>query len=140
MEDQIKGIKFKKLSIIKVPGGDVYHALKKSDLEYEGFGEAYFSSILYNEIKAWKRHNEMTMNLIVPIGEVKFVFKDKFNIFTEYIIGESNYGRITVSPNIWFGFKGVSKKTSIILNISNIIHTVDEADKVDMLDIEYNWT
>ena len=139
MNDQIKGVNFKKLRIIDIPEGNVYHALKKSDSEFEGFGEAYFSSIHHKEIKAWKKHRIMKMNLIVPVGEVKFVFMNQKNQFLELITGEDNYGRITVDPDIWFGFQGISKKTSLILNISNIIHSPDEADKVDMLDIKYNW-
>ncbi len=138
-ENKIEGVIFNKLNIIKVPGGDVYHGLKKSDLEFNGFGEAYFSSIYYKEVKAWKKHKRMTMNLIVPVGQVKFVFKNEANLFTEYIIGENNYGRITVSPNVWFGFQGVSKNKSLILNLSNIIHSPEESEKVNMIDINYNW-
>jgi dTDP-4-dehydrorhamnose 3,5-epimerase len=53
--------------IIKVDEGDVFHGLKSNDLSYRGVGEAYFSSINPNSIKSWKRHNVMTLNLIVII-------------------------------------------------------------------------
>mgnify|MGYP001390384188 CR=1 FL=1 len=56
--------------------GDVLHAIKNSDNGYVNFGEAYFSKINYKNIKGWKRHKRMTMNLIVPIGTIKFVFID----------------------------------------------------------------
>ena len=61
------------LKIIDVPGGSVMHAMKKDDLGYSNFGEAYFSEIEPNNIKAWKRHRKMTLNLIVPNGEIRFV-------------------------------------------------------------------
>ena len=32
------------------PKGDVFHALKSSDKDFVGFGEAYFSSIKKNKI------------------------------------------------------------------------------------------
>ena len=39
--------------------------------------EAYFSIIKPGYIKAWKLHKKMTMNIVVPIGSVQFVFYDK---------------------------------------------------------------
>ena len=123
-------IKIKKLKKFKLEDGDVYHALKASESEYYGFKEAYFSTIKNNKIKAWKRHYKMTMNLIVPIGKVQFVFYDENkNLLKNLMIGEENYSRITVPPMIWFGFKGVSLNTSYILNISNEIHDPLEVER-----------
>ena len=123
-------IKIKKLKQFKLEDGDVYHALKASESEYYGFKEAYFSTIKNNKIKAWKRHYKMTMNLIVPIGKVQFVFYDENkNLLKNLMIGEENYSRITVPPMIWFGFKGVSLNTSYILNISNEIHDPLEVER-----------
>ena len=123
-------IKIKKLKQFKLEDGDVYHALKASESEYYGFKEAYFSTIKNNKIKAWKRHYKMTMNLIVPIGKVQFVFYDENkNLLKNLMIGEENYSRITVPPKIWFGFKGVSLNTSYILNISNEIHDPLEVER-----------
>ena len=64
---------------ITTDGGDVMHALKKSDIGYNGFGEVYFSWVEQGAIKAWKCHQRMTLNLVVPVGEVHFVFHS--NIF-----------------------------------------------------------
>jgi len=54
--------------------GDVLHALKASENEFNGFEEVYFSTIKFKKIKAWKRHLKMTMNLVVPVGNVQFIF------------------------------------------------------------------
>ena len=64
------------LKIIDTVGGNVMHAMKDNDIGYAGFGEAYFSIIGFNAIKAWKRHKEMTLNIVVPHGEIKFVLFD----------------------------------------------------------------
>ena len=53
--------------------GDIFHVMKKSDEGFNGFGEAYFSSINKNTIKGWKKHTLMTLNIVVPIGEIEFV-------------------------------------------------------------------
>ena len=88
----------------KNDNGNVLHALKAREEEFNGFEEAYFSIIKKDKIKAWKRHLKMTMNLIVPIGSVLFVFYDRKGENCKTIeIGEKNYSRITVPPKIWFG-------------------------------------
>ena len=118
------------LKRISLEEGDVFHALNSSDNEFNGFEEAYFSTIKCNKIKAWKRHLKMTMNLIVPLGNVKFIFYDeKKNILKNINIGEDNYSRITVAPLVWFGFKGLSSKTSYILNISDELHDPSEVER-----------
>ena len=74
------------LKRIPTVGGDVMHGLKKSDNGFNGFGEVYFSWVEQGAIKAWKCHQRMTLNLVVPMGEVSFVFhltnqKNKFRMF-----------------------------------------------------------
>ena len=54
----------------------MYHAIKKTDIGFLSFGEAYFSSVEYKLIKGWKKHKKMTLNFIVPIGKIKFVIHD----------------------------------------------------------------
>ena len=72
----LNSIVIEKLKKIATPGGDIMHFLKSSSNGYRKFGEVYFSWINENAIKAWKKHNKMTLNLVVPIGKVKFVFHD----------------------------------------------------------------
>jgi dTDP-4-dehydrorhamnose 3,5-epimerase len=125
---------------IPTPGGNVLHALKGSEDSFQGFGEAYFSWIESGYIKAWKKHNKMVMNLIVPVGNVKFVFFDsEQNLFSEFVIGESNYSRITVPSGLWFGFQGMSSAQNLILNISSILHDPNEADRLELSMIKYDW-
>ena len=82
----------------------------------------------------------MKMNLVVPIGTVKFVFYDdvKKN-FREEIIGVSNYCRITVPSNIWFAFQCLSNQKAIILNISDILFDSNEPINCELSKFEYNW-
>ena len=127
------------LKRIKVLGGDVLHALKSNDEGFLGFGEAYFSLIDYLEIKAWKRHLNMTLNLVVPIGSVKFVFIDDQGSFREEVAGEENYKRITVPPKIWFGFCGLAEPRSLLMNISDIIHDQEEVERMNLDSINYKW-
>ena len=137
----MKEISLTSLSKIRVEGGDVFHGYKKSDLQFNGFGEIYYSWIDFGFIKAWKKHNQMTMNLVVPYGSAKFVFfaKDMKTKLFETTIGEENYSRITVPPGIWFGFMGKHKDKSLITNISNIEHSDIEVEKKNISAINYKW-
>ena len=69
------------------------HAMKQSEDSFKGFGEAYFSQINPGAIKAWKLHLKMTMNIVVPIGEVNFVFIDSSEETRSETLGENKYLR-----------------------------------------------
>lgn len=129
------------LARIPTACGDVLHAMKQSDAGYVGFGEAYFSCVDAGAIKAWKRHTRMTMNVVVPVGQVRFVFcLDGVDEFRVEEIGVGRYARITVPPGIWFGFQGLAEPQSLVLNIANIPHDPNEVERVAISDIKYGWT
>ena len=132
------------LDIIDTPGGSVFHAMKNIDLGFVGFGEAYFSEIEQNSIKAWKRHREMTLNLIVPIGTIKFVLFDNRETekgqFQEVLLSRKTYWRLTVPPMIWMGFQGLTRGNSIVLNIANLPHNPGEIDRKNINEIEFDWS
>jgi len=139
----IDGVHLSPLKNIEVEGGNVMHALKKSDSSFQDFGEAYFSCVHFNAIKAWKKHTRMTLNLIVPVGVVKFVIydekdanQDKFNTIT---LSVDNYYRLTINPGLWVGFMGMDEKTSILLNIANIEHEPNEVENVPKSKFKYDW-
>ena len=128
------------LQQISTPGGDVWLALKSSEESFKGFGEVYFSWVEAESIKAWKQHLRMTMNLVVPIGTVRFVFCDlQLHTFREEEIGASTYARITVPPKIWFGFQGMSAKSSLLLNVANLPHDSAEVERKMKEEIYFNW-
>lgn len=114
--------------------------LKKEELNRWNFKEAYISKIKFNKVKAWKFHLKMKLNLVVPFGEVKFVFySKKQKRFKVVIIGEKKYSRLTVPPRIWFGFKGLSKKESYILSLTNFSHKSKEVLRCEKNKIKFDW-
>lgn len=128
------------LARIATTGGDVLHAMKNSDAGYSGFGETYCSWVTAGAVKAWKRHTQMTMNIVVPVGQVRFVFRlDGTDELRVEDLGEERYVRITVPAGIWFGFKGLATPKSLVLNIANIPHDPDEVERLEISDIKYIW-
>ena len=140
----IEGVLITPLSIFETSGGKVLHAMKKTSRGFDSFGEAYFSEVDIGAIKAWKRHKEMTLNLIVPRGQIRFVlFDDRNKInkqFQEVVISKENFSRLTVPPLIWVGFQNLSEEISIILNIANIEHEPDEVERIGLDKIEFKWS
>lgn len=140
LKNNLNRISITSLKKIYSKGGDVMKVLTKKEKNYLDFGEVYFTWIKSNSIKAWKKHKKMTMNLVVPVGKVKFVFfsenKKKFRVAK---IGYSNYKRITIPPGIWFGFQGIANTKSLVLNFSNVVHNPEEVESIKKEQIYYNW-
>ena len=130
------------LKRIPTTGGDVLHALKNSDTGFNGFGEVYFSLVEQGAIKAWKCHQRMTLNLIVPVGEVSFVFHltNQKTIFRTENIGEERFLRLTVPPGIWFGFQGIATERSLLTNLADMAHDPDEVLRKETSEFDYDWS
>jgi dTDP-4-dehydrorhamnose 3,5-epimerase len=143
----IDGVVVTPLREIETSGGNVFHAIKEGEAGYHGFGEAYFSTIQSGMIKPWKRHNKMTLNLVVPIGMIRFVmFDDRLDSisshsFAEVTLGNpGHYARLTVPPGIWMAFQGVALETSWLLNVADLLHDPKEADRRTLNEIMYDWS
>ena len=143
----INGIEVSELKIIEGADGKVMHALKNIDPIFMEFGEAYFSTVNFQKIKGWKMHTKMVSNLIVPVGEVQFVFFDDRpesktkGSFFDICLSQKNYVRLTVQPGLWMAFKGKGKDTNLILNIASICHDPAEClnDPMESTSITYSF-
>ena len=119
--------------------GGIFHAMKKSDKGFSGFGEAYFSTVNNNEIKGWKKHTKMTLNLVVVTGEIEFVVYDyDGDSFFNVKLSKKNYQRLTVKPNLWLAFRGLDNE-NMLLNLASIEHDPDESENVDLDIFNYSW-
>lgn len=140
------GVVLTPLKRIPHPKGDIFHAMKKSDNGFNSFGEAYFSEIYCNEIKGWKKHKKMTLNLVVPVGEISFVilddreFSDTKSQFFKVTLSPDNYQRLTVPPGVWVAFKGEGATKNLLLNLASIEHDPDEAETRPLDSFSYDWS
>lgn len=141
----MQGVRVFPLKIINTPNGEVKHALKNSDDSFSVFGEAYFSSVDFGTIKGWKKHTQMILNLIVPVGEIKFtVFDDRegsesFGQYFSIILGRGNYQRLCISPNLWVAFEGMGEGENTLLNIASIKHNPEEAINMDLNNSRFSY-
>lgn len=142
----IDGVILTPLKQIFHPKGDVWHAMKCNDNGFEGFGEAYFSTIHCGDIKPWKKHLKMTLNFVVPVGKIRVVIFDdrpqsstKGNFF-DVTLSHDNYQRITIPPGLWVAFSGIGEDLNLLLNVANLEHDPMEVERKESLnDIIYKW-
>lgn len=142
----IDGVILTPLKQIFHPKGDVWHAMKCSDNGFEGFGEAYFSTIHCGDIKPWKKHLKMTLNFVVPVGKIRVVIFDdrpqsstKGNFF-DITLSHDNYQRITIPAGLWVAFSGIGESLNLLLNVANLEHDPMEVERKDSLNnIKYQW-
>lgn len=143
--NSIDGVILSPLKIIENPLGNIFHGIKSSDLGFMGFKEAYFSTINYNQLKPWKKHLKMTLNLIVPVGKIRFVLyderknSDSYRKFLDVSLSEKNYQRLTVPPNVWVSFKGVGNDLNLLLNVANLNHDPNEIIREKIDTFKFNW-
>lgn len=142
----IQDVTLTPLRTISAPGGDVLHAMKRTDAGFTGFGEAYFSTILHHGIKDWRRHLRMTMNLVVPLGSIRFVLYDDRTDSTTHgawmqicLSRDKNYQRLTVPFGIWMAFQGLAAPSSMLLNIADLPHEPDEAERRPLDFFKFDW-
>lgn len=127
MVQLIKGVSLTALKVIEHEKGNIYHALKKSEPGFSEFGEAYFSSVQQSVFKGWKQHQKMRLNIVVPVGVIKFYFvienaNGDGHETASVELSLSNYHRLTVEPGVWMGFKGMAEGSNVLLNIASIPH------------------
>jgi len=142
----MEGVVVTLLKQIEDERGKVMHFLRSDWDVYNGFGEVYFSVIKSGKIKGWKKHKEMTQNLVCVTGEIKLVLYDDRNESITYgnlreiYIGEQNYNLITIPPGIWVSFASLNEE-SVLANCASILHDPAEGLSlpVETERIPYNW-
>ena len=62
-------------------------------------------------------------------------------MISEIEFGRNDYMMVTIPPDIWYGFKGLSSDVSIIANLIDHPHDPEESESLDISDktIPYNW-
>lgn len=116
-------MRFKKKLIIKNKNGDVLRFLRNK--EVDKYKEIYFSEILPNKFKGWKKNKNIDQNIVVPVGNIKLMIITNIkrkNIKTILLGKKFNYGIYKITKNTWYGFKCLGKQKALIINCISKIH------------------
>ena len=141
----IHDVKITPLNIISDERGKVLHMLRSDSPIFKQFGEIYFSTIYKDIIKGWHLHRESYLNYACINGKVKLALYDNRpesktkNQYQEIILSPNNYCLVTIPPNIWNGFKGLSDSESMIANCLTIAHNEKEMERKNPKDKFFNY-
>jgi dTDP-4-dehydrorhamnose 3,5-epimerase len=137
-----QGITLVPLKIIEGEKGNIYHGVRKEEVSFTSFGEVYFSSVKYKQIKGWKKHTKMTLTLLVIKGKIKFyVYDDKllsdtYDSIFEFVLSptKEGYQKLIIEPQFWVAFEGLNKEENVLMNLASISHDPSEAINDPIID------
>ncbi|MBC8739241.1 dTDP-4-dehydrorhamnose 3,5-epimerase [Paraburkholderia sp. UCT31] len=139
----MQGISLTPLKRIATPGGDVLHGMKATDHGFSGFGEAYFSMVNKGAVKGWKLHRAMTLNFVVPCGEIQVrVYDETTDTSRDFRLSPSTaetYARLTIPPKLWVAFGGLGEGVNLLLNLASIPHDPMESERRDTEAFTWSW-
>lgn len=145
----IDGVIVKRLRVIPDERGFLIELLRSDEEAFKEFGQVYLTTCYPGVVKGWHYHKKQMDNFVCIKGMAKVVLYDRrknsstYGEVNEFFIGEQNYSRITIPPNVVHGFKSVSKEMTYIINCPDKLYNYDNPDEYripyDSEEIPYNW-
>ncbi len=141
----IEGVMLTPKKIMSNDRGRVMKALQSDDRAFVKFGEAYISEIFPGVTKGWALHTLSTSNIVVPIGEARFVMVDARDgsptkgQYDDVTLGESNYQMLTVPPGIAYGWRNNSNRSALVFNCASETWSVTESSNVPLETYPFEW-
>lgn len=145
----ISGVEIKKLKCIPDERGRLMEILRSDDALFLKFGQAYMTTGYPGVVKAWHYHKKQWDNFCVVKGMMKVVLYDnreesptKGEIM-ELFMGEFNPLLVRIPPLVYHGFKCISEKEAILINIPTETYKHEDPDEFRVHphenDIPYSW-
>jgi dTDP-4-dehydrorhamnose 3,5-epimerase len=123
--------------------GSVIKVISEDSTNFAGFGELYFSTVKTGVIKAWRRHKQMTVNLMLVTGKVRLVVLESLDHEPELdlVLDAQQRKLVTIEPGKWYGFQGLSDAEAMLMNFANIKHEDLEVERLDhdAAGVSYTW-
>jgi dTDP-4-dehydrorhamnose 3,5-epimerase len=149
MGDHIDGVWIKPLSVIPDERGRLMEILRSDDEGFLKFGQVYVSTTYPGVVKAWHLHKVQDDNFCCVKGMVKLVLFDGRDdsptkgTVMEHFIGEHNPVLVLVPPGVHHGWKCISERESIVINIPSEPYNRESPDEYrepwDSPTIPYSW-
>jgi dTDP-4-dehydrorhamnose 3,5-epimerase len=145
----IDGVKVKSLKFIPDERGRVMEIFRADDENFKKFGQVYITTTYPGVVKAWHLHKKQTDVICCISGKLHMVLYDgrdesptKGEV-AEFDIGEQNPCYIIVPPYVYHGWKCVSEKEAMVVNVPSEPYDHESPDEYrlppDSKDIPYKW-
>jgi dTDP-4-dehydrorhamnose 3,5-epimerase len=147
----IAGVKVKPLKSIPDERGRLFEILRNDEKElFSKFGQAYVTTTYPGVVKAWHYHKHQDDYFTCLVGMIKLVIYDNrpdaptYRQINEFFIGEHNLQLVVVPRLTYHGWKCVSDREAMILNLVTEPYNYADPDehridphKNDVID--YSW-
>jgi dTDP-4-dehydrorhamnose 3,5-epimerase len=145
----IDGVKVKDLRVIPDERGRLMEILRCDDEAFAKFGQVYMTTAYPGVVKAWHYHKIQIDNMAVVSGMMKLVLYDgreqsptKGEVM-EIFFGEHRPCLVTIPAMVYHGFKCISDKEAIVVNVPTEPYNRREPDEYRVPphdnDIPYRW-
>lgn len=145
----IEGVKTKKLRLIPDERGRLMEILRNDEEIFTKFGQVYMTTTYPQVIKAWHYHHLQDDNFAVVQGMIKLVLYDPRpdsptrEEVNEFFVGEHNPTLVHVPRLIYHGWKCISERESIVINLVTEPYNYQHPDEYrlsyDSPEIPYDW-
>jgi len=145
----IEGVKIKELKIIPDERGRLMEILRSDDELFEKFGQVYMTTVKPGIVKAWHYHKLQRDNFCCVKGEIRLGLYDArkksltFGKTMDMSLSLDEPKLVSIPPNVYHGFKGMSDEESIVINAPTEAYNHAEPDEQRLdpykNDIPFNW-
>lgn len=145
----IEGVVTQQLKQVTDERGWLIEILRSDWKYFQKFGQIYVTAAYPHIVKAWHMHKRQTDNVACIEGMVKLVLYDGRDSsktkkeLNEFVIGEKNPMLIKIPPRIWHGFKAITEKTALVVNVPTELYDYNKPDEFrlppDTDKIPYDW-
>jgi dTDP-4-dehydrorhamnose 3,5-epimerase len=145
----IEGVRTKPLKVVADERGRLMEMLRSDDEFFTKFGQAYLTAAYPGVVKAWHYHKKQTDHFVCVAGMMKLVLYDDREgsatrgALNEFFVGEHNSLLVTIPPLVFHGFKCISEREALVVNIPTEVYDYRKPDefRLDAHDpkIPYDW-
>lgn len=146
----IDGVKTKIHKVIPDERGRLMEILREDDEAFERFGQVYMTTNYPEVVKAWHYHQKQVDHVTCISGMIKLVLHDvrkdspTIGETNEFFIGENNQMLVKIPPMVLHGWKCISSKESLVINITSYKYDYQNPDehrfKWDDPSVGYDWS
>lgn len=143
----IDGVQVKHLKPIADERGRVMEMLRSDDPFFNNFGYAYMTTAYPGVVKAWHYHKKQTDHIVTVKGMMKVVLYDNRSDsptrgeVDEFFSGVHNQILLRIPPGVYHGFKCISEKEAMVINIPDRLYDPEDEHRLPAhdSDIPYDW-
>jgi len=145
----IQGVRTKVLRVIPDERGRVMEILRADDDLFLKFGQVYITTTYPQVVKAWHYHKVQTDHICALQGMIKLVLYDSREgsptkgEINEFFMGVHNPLLVQVPKEIYHGWKCISEKEAVIINIPDEVYLYSAPDEYRLpphgKEVPYDW-